>query len=210
MLVIIASPAKGYKTLGDLIAAAKGEARRAELLDRGRRIGVAYRRRAAARERRLRGAAHPVQGRGRGRDRRDRGARRLQRAASRDDAAAIREGQARRARGQRAQARRACSRMCRPRSRPGLPASSVYPFYTGVYLPAKTPREIVDEAAAARSPRRCRPTAVKARLATLGVDPMPMTQAEFAKFIQRRRRGERRAGEGREDPDAVGRRARFA
>jgi tripartite-type tricarboxylate transporter receptor subunit TctC len=65
----------------------------------------------------------------------------------------------------------------------GLPAQSVYPFYTGLYLPAKTPREIVDRlqqetATALEAP------AVKARLATLGVEPMPLGQAEFAKFIR--------------------------
>jgi tripartite-type tricarboxylate transporter receptor subunit TctC len=65
----------------------------------------------------------------------------------------------------------------------GLPPSSVYPFYTGVYLPAKTPPDVVaklaDEIAKA-----LQADAVKARLASLGVDPMPMTPAEFAKFIK--------------------------
>jgi len=65
----------------------------------------------------------------------------------------------------------------------GLPAQSVYPFYTGLYLPAKTPREIVDRlqqetATALEAP------AVKARLATLGVEPMPLAQGEFAKFVR--------------------------
>jgi len=65
----------------------------------------------------------------------------------------------------------------------GLPPSSVYPFYTGVYLPVKTPPDVVaklaDEIAKA-----LQADAVKARLASLGVDPMPMTPAEFAKFIK--------------------------
>ena len=65
----------------------------------------------------------------------------------------------------------------------GLPAESVYPFYTGLYLPAKTPREIVDRlqqetATALEAP------AVKARLATLGVEPMPLAQGEFAKSVR--------------------------
>jgi tripartite-type tricarboxylate transporter receptor subunit TctC len=65
----------------------------------------------------------------------------------------------------------------------GLAGDSVYPFYTGMYLPAKTPSEIVarlqqETAKALRDP------AVLPRLATLGVEPMPLTQAEFAKFVR--------------------------
>ena len=41
----------------------------------------------------------------------------------------------------------------------GLPAQSVYPFYTGMYLPAKTPAEIVEklqrETARALQAERC-------------------------------------------------------
>ncbi len=87
-LVIVSAPAKGHKTARRSHRRRKGQARRAELLDRGRRIGVAFRRRAVARERRVRGAAHSVQGRRRGRDRRDRRAVRLQRATDRHDGAA--------------------------------------------------------------------------------------------------------------------------
>ena len=65
----------------------------------------------------------------------------------------------------------------------GLPAESVYAFYTGMYLPAKTPPEIVtklhDETAKA-----LQEPAVKARLVTLGVEPLPLNQAEFAKFVR--------------------------
>ena len=65
----------------------------------------------------------------------------------------------------------------------GLPPESVYPFYTGVYLPANTPPAIVDRlhreiAKALEAP------AVRERFATLGVQPMPGTQAEFAKFFK--------------------------
>jgi tripartite-type tricarboxylate transporter receptor subunit TctC len=64
----------------------------------------------------------------------------------------------------------------------GLPRESVYAFYTGMYLPAKTPPEIVaklhqETAKALDTP------AVKARLAPLGVEPMAMSQPEFAKFL---------------------------
>ncbi len=65
----------------------------------------------------------------------------------------------------------------------GLPADSVYPFYTGVYLPAKTPREIVDRlqreiAKALQVP------AVQARLAALGIEPMPLSRTEFEAFVR--------------------------
>ena len=65
----------------------------------------------------------------------------------------------------------------------GLPVDSVYPFYTGMYLPAKTPREIVEKlqqetAKALQSP------SVQSRFAALGVEPMALSQAEFAKFVR--------------------------
>jgi tripartite-type tricarboxylate transporter receptor subunit TctC len=65
----------------------------------------------------------------------------------------------------------------------GLPPESVYPFYTGVYVPANTPPAIVDRlhreiAKALEAP------AVRERFATLGVQPMPGSQAEFAKFFR--------------------------
>jgi len=65
----------------------------------------------------------------------------------------------------------------------GLPPSSVYPFYSGVYLPAHTPQPIVDRLAAEIA-KALQTAEVKARLAKLGVDPMPMTQAEFAQFTK--------------------------
>jgi tripartite-type tricarboxylate transporter receptor subunit TctC len=65
----------------------------------------------------------------------------------------------------------------------GLPASSVYPFYTGVYLPAKTPQAIVDKLAAEIA-KALQSDAVKTRLGQLGVEPMPMTPAEFAQFTK--------------------------
>ena len=65
----------------------------------------------------------------------------------------------------------------------GLPPSSVYPFYTGVYLPAKTPQAIV-ERLASEIAKALQVDAVKARLAQLGVEPMPMSQPEFAQFTK--------------------------
>ncbi|MDC7785682.1 tripartite tricarboxylate transporter substrate-binding protein [Rhodoplanes sp. TEM] len=65
----------------------------------------------------------------------------------------------------------------------GLPAEAVYPFYSGLFVPAGTQRAIVDRlhretAAALQVP------AVKERLATLGVEPMAMTVDEFDRFFR--------------------------
>src|SRR5262245_29011798 len=65
----------------------------------------------------------------------------------------------------------------------GLPRDAIYPFYSGLFLPAKTPRPIVEKlqqeaAKALQSP------AVQARFATLGVEPMPMTLEQFDKFFR--------------------------
>ncbi len=64
----------------------------------------------------------------------------------------------------------------------GLPPESVYPFYTGVYVAANTPPAVVDRlhreiVKALQAP------AVQERFATLGVQPMPGTQAAFTKFF---------------------------
>jgi tripartite-type tricarboxylate transporter receptor subunit TctC len=65
----------------------------------------------------------------------------------------------------------------------GLPPDSVYPFYTGVYLPAKTPANIAgrlhDEIAQALES----PT-VRERFVGLGIEPMPMTIEQFGKFFR--------------------------
>ncbi len=65
----------------------------------------------------------------------------------------------------------------------GLSASSIYPFYSGLFLPAKTPRAIVDKmhreaAKAIQAPE------VQARFAKLGVEPLPMTADQFDKFFR--------------------------
>ncbi len=65
----------------------------------------------------------------------------------------------------------------------GLKADSIYPFYSGLFLPAKTPRAIVEKfhqeaAKAIQAPE------VQARFAKLGVEPMPMTVEEFARFFR--------------------------
>jgi tripartite-type tricarboxylate transporter receptor subunit TctC len=65
----------------------------------------------------------------------------------------------------------------------GLPPDSVYPFYTGMYLPAATPREIVDRLYQ-ETAKALQVPAVQQRLAPIGVEPMPFSQADFAKFIR--------------------------
>jgi tripartite-type tricarboxylate transporter receptor subunit TctC len=63
-------------------------------------------------------------------------------------------------------------------------ANAEYPIWFGLFLPAKTPRQIVmklhDEALRAlNSPK------VRDRLASLGVDPMVLSSADFATHVQR-------------------------
>ena len=56
--------------------------------------------------------------------------------------------------------------------------NSDYAFWIGVFMPAKTPRDIVDRFHRAAIETMQLPN-VKERLATLGMDPMPLTPAEF-------------------------------
>lgn len=65
----------------------------------------------------------------------------------------------------------------------GLTGDSVHPFYSGLFLPAQTPREVVvrlhDEAAKAMQT-----PAVQERFRQLGVEPMPMTIEQFDRFFR--------------------------
>ena len=61
---------------------------------------------------------------------------------------------------------------------PGYEAS----FWYGVGVPKNTPAEIVDKLNEAINAGLAKPT-IKARLADLGGVPMPMSPAEFGKFI---------------------------
>ena len=65
----------------------------------------------------------------------------------------------------------------------GLPAESVYTFYTGIYFPAKTPRAIVEKLHAEITKALQAPE-VQARFKTLGIEPLPMTLSEFDKFFR--------------------------
>jgi tripartite-type tricarboxylate transporter receptor subunit TctC len=64
----------------------------------------------------------------------------------------------------------------------GLTADAIYPFYTGAYLPSKTPRAIVEKLHDEVMKALALP-AVQARLAGVGVEPLPMTQAQFQAFF---------------------------
>lgn len=63
-------------------------------------------------------------------------------------------------------------------------ANAEYPFWFGVFAPAKTPRDVLDklnkEIVAALQTQK-----VRERLATLGVDPMIMSRSDFDAFIRK-------------------------
>jgi tripartite-type tricarboxylate transporter receptor subunit TctC len=63
-------------------------------------------------------------------------------------------------------------------------ANAEYPIWLGLFLPAKTPREIVDKLnretlKALQEPK------VRDKLAALGIDPMVMTPSEFAAHVDK-------------------------
>jgi tripartite-type tricarboxylate transporter receptor subunit TctC len=66
----------------------------------------------------------------------------------------------------------------------GLKPDAVYPFYTGAYLPAKTPHAIAEKLHDEVTKALSVPD-VQQRLAAVGVDPMPMTLAEFDAFFKK-------------------------
>jgi tripartite-type tricarboxylate transporter receptor subunit TctC len=66
----------------------------------------------------------------------------------------------------------------------GLKPDSVYPFYTGAYLPAKTPHAIAEKLHDEIMKALALP-AVQERLKAVSVDPMPMTLAEFGEFFKK-------------------------
>jgi tripartite-type tricarboxylate transporter receptor subunit TctC len=64
----------------------------------------------------------------------------------------------------------------------GLPAAA-YAFWNGVFVPAKTPQPIVDRLYQETQKAIADPT-VKDRLAKLGIAPLPMSQPEFEKYFK--------------------------
>ena len=66
----------------------------------------------------------------------------------------------------------------------GLKNDAVYPFYTGAYVPSKTPHPIVEKLHDEIMKALAVP-AVQERLKGVSVDPMPMTLAEFDSFFKK-------------------------
>lgn len=66
----------------------------------------------------------------------------------------------------------------------GLKSDAVYPFYTGAYLPGKTPHAIAEKLHDEIMKALALP-AVRERLAAVSVEPMPMTLAEFGSFFKK-------------------------
>jgi tripartite-type tricarboxylate transporter receptor subunit TctC len=63
-------------------------------------------------------------------------------------------------------------------------ADAEYPLWFGLFVPAKTPRDIVDTLHRETTQALADPK-LKDKLAALGVDPMVMTQTEFASYVER-------------------------
>jgi len=59
-----------------------------------------------------------------------------------------------------------------------------YPIWYGVFAPAKTPREIIDKLHAATVKALQTPRVVE-KLATIGVDPMPMSPKDFDALVEK-------------------------
>ena len=64
-----------------------------------------------------------------------------------------------------------------------MPCRLAYPFFSGLYLPARTPHEIVEKLRGEIA-KALTAAAVLERLATLGVEPMPPSQAQFATLVR--------------------------
>ena len=77
-----------------------------------------------------------------------------------------------------------------------------YPFWIGMFVPAKTPRAVVDKLQAEAASALATPS-VKSKLATLGVDPMLMSPTEFDAFIVKADRCRRGIGQDRGRQAAV-------
>jgi tripartite-type tricarboxylate transporter receptor subunit TctC len=64
----------------------------------------------------------------------------------------------------------------------GIP-DSAYDFWVGLFLPARTPRDIVTKLHR-EAERALQVEAVRGRFATLGVEPMPMSREQFDAYFQ--------------------------
>ena len=183
--VVVTSPDKGYKTLADLVAAGKAKPGDAELFDR--RLGSASHFGAE----RLRVSAGfkaqhiPFKGAAESADRDRRGPGGLQRAdRSRTTLALIRDGKLAALAVSAAQARRSSSPDVPTTIEAGLPPNSVYPFYSALYLPAKTPRDIVEKLHRRDRPRRCRRRRCRSASRASASSRCRWTMEQFGKFFR--------------------------
>jgi tripartite-type tricarboxylate transporter receptor subunit TctC len=60
---------------------------------------------------------------------------------------------------------------------------SAYLFWTGIFVPAQTPREIIDRLHA-EAVKAMQVAAVQERLAKVGTEPMPMSTDQFGKYFR--------------------------
>jgi tripartite-type tricarboxylate transporter receptor subunit TctC len=65
----------------------------------------------------------------------------------------------------------------------GLKADSIYPFYSGIFAPSKTPRATIEKLHN-EAIKAMQSQLVQDRFKTLGVEPMPMNLAQFDKFFR--------------------------
>ena len=144
-LVVVDVAGKGYKTLGDLVAAGKGKARRAELFDRGRRARPRISAPSAC-------ASAPASRRSTFRSRaRPKASPRSSRAASisacsrHHDHAAADQATASSSRSPSARTSASLAARRADHDRGGLPPIRSIRSTPALYLPAKTPRDIVEK-----------------------------------------------------------------
>jgi tripartite-type tricarboxylate transporter receptor subunit TctC len=181
-LVVVTSPAKGYKTLGDLIAAAKAKPGALNYTSAG--IGSASH---FAVERLLASAGIKVQHiafKGAAEAATDI-------VAGREDftiqpitttIALVGDGQLM-ALAVSADKRSSMLPAVPTTVEAGLPADSGYLFWAGLFLPANTPHAVVEKLHQETATALKTPT-VQTQLAKLGVEPMPMSLDEFARFFK--------------------------
>ncbi len=65
----------------------------------------------------------------------------------------------------------------------GLKSDSVYPFYSGFFIPSKTPRAVAEKLHQ-EAVKALQAPMVQERMKTLGVEPMPMNLEQFSKFFR--------------------------
>ena len=179
--VLVVAPSTGYKTVADLIAAAKAKPGALNFGSAGTGSGThinAEKFRLAAG---IDVGPHPVQGHAGSADRHDDRAHHVFLFADLGGAAATyaKASSSRSASARRSD--RACCRTCRRSPRAGFPGFD-YNLWVGLFAPAGTPADIVDKIARDVARALAAPE-VEERLTALGAEPMPMTPAEFTKFV---------------------------